>query len=334
MSKRKRRFWSIKKELLTKGRESMLCAVQIFNNPNVTFKSETFIVLCHIAWTYLLHSYYRKKGIEYRYYEQKEKQKRYDKTKNSAFKYWELERCLNDKNCPIDKTTASNLRFMIGLRHEIEHQMTSRIDDYLSARFQACCLNFNHYIKKLFGIEYGIDHHLSFSLQFSTIKEDHANQLKKFSELPEHIAAYINDFDNELSQEEYEDIRYSYRVLYVPKSANRKGQADRVIEFLPADSEEAKTLNKEYVLIKDREKPKYLPSEIVEKMQKRRYVRFRMHEHTQLWKEKDAKNPKYHYGVQIAKSWYWYENWFNEVEQHCKDKKALFTLPNTIKKQR
>ena len=47
--------------------------------------------------------------------------------------------------------------------------MTSKIDDYLSARFQSCCLNFNHYIKKLFGEKYGIDKHLSVSLQFSTV---------------------------------------------------------------------------------------------------------------------------------------------------------------------
>src|SRR6185312_1412474 len=164
---RVRKIWSIKTELLTKSREAMLCAVQVFNNPNIAFKSESYIVLSNIAWTYLLHSYYREKKIDYRYFAKKAKRKKYDKTKRGAYKYWELERCLNDDKCPIDSVPKANLRFLIGLRHEIEHQMTTRIDDYLSARFQACCLNYNHYIKKLFGKEYGIDKHLSFSLQFS-----------------------------------------------------------------------------------------------------------------------------------------------------------------------
>ncbi len=48
---------SIKTELLTKSREAMLSAVGIFNNPSIKFKSETFIVLVIIAWTYLMHAF-------------------------------------------------------------------------------------------------------------------------------------------------------------------------------------------------------------------------------------------------------------------------------------
>ncbi|WP_439637806.1 DUF3644 domain-containing protein [Gloeomargarita lithophora] len=44
MSQRNRKIASIKIELLTKSREAMLTAVQIFNNPNIQFKSESFIV--------------------------------------------------------------------------------------------------------------------------------------------------------------------------------------------------------------------------------------------------------------------------------------------------
>lgn len=319
MTKRNRKVGSIKAELLTKSRESMLAAVQVFNNPNILFKSETFVVLSIISWTYMLHAYYRSKTIEYRYYEMHGARKRFDKTKRGAFKYWELERCLNDDDCPIDKVAKSNLKFLIGLRHEIEHQMTTRIDDYLSARFQACCLNYNHYIKKLFEQKLGIDKHLSFSLQFSSIDEKHVTQLRKFSDLPKNISAFINDFDSGLPDDEYNDIRYSYRVLYVPKSANRKGQADKVIEFLPANSPEAEQLNKEYVLIKEKEKQKYLPSKIVQLMQEDGYTKFKQHQHTLLWKEKDAKSNGKGFGVQIAKTWYWYDTWLNEVKKHCEE---------------
>ena len=123
MSKRIRRVGSIKSELLHKSREAALAAVQIFNNPNITFKAESYVVLMIISWTYLLHAYYRGQKIEYRYFTQTGRRRKFDKTKHGAEKYWELERCLNEQKSPIDKATVQNLRFLIGLRHEIEHQM-------------------------------------------------------------------------------------------------------------------------------------------------------------------------------------------------------------------
>ena len=146
-----RRVGSVKQELLQKSKEAALSAVQIFNNPNISFKAETYIVLMIIAWTYLLHAFYRSTGIEYRYFQTQANGKRkFDRTKNGAYKFWELERCLNDESSPLDKDTSNNLRFLIGIRHEIEHQMTTRIDDILSAKFQACCLNYDEYLRKLF----------------------------------------------------------------------------------------------------------------------------------------------------------------------------------------
>ena len=319
MAKRNRKVWSVKEELLAKSREAMLNAVQIFNNPNIQFKSESFIVLSNIAWMYLLHAYYRDKKIEYRYFKMAGTRRRFDKTKRGADKYWELERCISTDDCPIGDVTKSNLRFLIGLRHEIEHQMTTRIDDYLSARFQACCLNYNRYIKKLFGDNYGIDKHLSLSLQFSTIDEEQINQLREFNDLPKNIATYINEFDEELSEKEFNDIRFSYRVLYIPKAVNRKGQADRVVEFVPANSPEAEGLNKEYILIKEKEKPKYLPTEIIKMMQDKGFPNFKMHQHTKLWRNSDARNSNKNLGVQVAKQWYWYQGWVDFVYNHCKE---------------
>jgi len=318
MIKRSRKLWSIKEELLTKSQEAMLSAVQIFNNPNILFKSENFIILANISWMYLLHAHYRERKIEYRYFKQAGKRRIFDKTKKGAFKFWELERCLDDGDCPVDAITKSNLKFLIGLRHEIEHQMTTRIDEYLSARFQACCLNYNEQIKKLFGDNYGIDKHLSFSLQFSTINEDHALQLRSFSDLPANIASYINDFDETISDSDFNDIRYSYRVLYVPKSVNHKGQADKVIEFVPANSPEAELLNKEFVLIKEKEKAKYLPTKIVKIMKDKGYPKFSLNAHSDLWNKFDAKNPKNKYGVDVEKKWYWYDSWIQKVEDECK----------------
>ncbi len=326
MSKRIRSFGSIKNELITKSREAALAAVQIFNNPNINFKSESYVVLMIIAWTYLLHAYFRKQEIEYRYFKQQSGCRKFDKTKHGAFKYWELERCLNDAKSPIDKDTANNLRFLIGLRHEIEHQMTSRIDDILSARFQACALNYNEYIKELFGADNGIEKHLSFSIQFSTISTEQKELLEEYPGLPANIQSYVKDFDAELSDDEYSNLHFAYRILFVLKTANRKGQADRVIEFVKSDSDLAKGINKKYAVIKETEKKKYLPKQIVDLMKAEGYPGFSIYYHTQLWKSLDAKNSAKGYGTLVAgKAWHWYEHWVDLVRKHCQENKEKYS---------
>lgn len=331
MSRRIRRVGSIKSELLKKSRESALAAVQIFNNPNISFKSESYVILMIIAWTYLLHAYFRNQKIEYRYYQQNGKRRKFDKTKHGKYKHWELERCLNDVNSPIDKDTTNNLRFLIGLRHEIEHQMTTRIDDLLSARFQACALNYNEYIKELFDVNNGIENHLSFSLQFSTISTEQKELLKNYT-LPANIQSYITNFDSQLSDNEFSSQRYAYRILFVQKTANRKGQADRVIEFVKSDSNLAKTVNKEYAVIKETEKKKYRPKQIVDIMKHEGYTDFSIHYHTKLWQCLDAKNPAKGYGTLVAeKDWHWYESWISVVRKHCcKNKETYRRAPRKI----
>ena len=323
MSRKIRRVSSIKNELLKKSREAALAAVQIFNNPNISFKSESYVVLMIIGWTYLLHAHFRDKKIEYRYSKQKGKRREFDKTKYGAYKYWELERCLNCLESPIDKDTANNLRFLIGLRNEIEHQMTTRIDDVLSARFQACCLNYNRYVTQLFGAKYSIENHLSFSLQFSTISTEQKKQMEEHPELPAHIQGYIHKFDAALSEEEFSNPSYAYRILFIPKTVNHKGQADRVIEFVKSDSPLADAVNKDYVLLKETEKKKYLPKQIVELMRAEGYPNFSLHSHTQLWSSLDAKNSSKGYGTLVAgKNWHWYEQWLEIVRKHCCENKS------------
>ena len=324
-AQRKRLVKSVKQELVKKSREAALAAVQVFNNPAITFKSEIYVVMMVIAWTYLLHAYYRDKKIVYRYFKQLPSgRKKFDTTTKGAYKHWELERCLNCDDSPIDTDSANNLRFLIALRHEIEHQMTTRIDNLLSARFQACCLNYNEYIKKFFGQQHGIDRHLSFILQFASLTEDHVDMLTERGDLPQHIQKFIDGFDGHLSPDEFNSPRFAYRVLFVPKTANNKGQADQVIEFVKADSELAHQVNAKYAVIKETEREKYLPAQIVMLMQEDGFPGFNIHAHTQLWQANDAKNPKHAYGTQVVKQWYWYKKWVDAVRSYCQKNSAKF----------
>ena len=316
-----RRIKSVKTELVKKAREAMLAAVQLYNNPQVTFKAESFITLAVIGWTYLLHAYYRNSGIDYRYYRYVGKKKVYDKTKYGAYKHWELERCLNEKDCPLDNDTITNLRFLIGVRHEIEHQMTDKIDEFLSAKLQACALNFDFYICKLFGDKYNLSKELSLAIQFSPLTPEQRDTLRENDHITSNVKNFVVAFEDVLSDEALASSRYAYRVLFVPINAKRKGQADQVVEFIKSDSPLAEGIEKTYAVLKETEKQKYLPSEIVTLMKDKGYDKFSLNKHTEIWKARNAKDPKFNYGVLISKTWYWYETWLTEIEKHCETHK-------------
>jgi len=319
MSVRKRRVRSVKAELLAKSREAALNAVQSFNNPLTTFKTETFIVLMVIAWMYLLHAYYKKKQIDYRYYQKRIKRRRFDRTKSGAYKYWELERCLNEESCPLDSATKGNLRFLIGLRHEIEHHKSTGIDEHLTGRYLACCLNYDRVITQLFGEKYSLGNTLAFSLQFRDITQTPTPE-EALEALPSNVAKYLQEFDASLSDEDFQSPYYAYRLIFVRKLTSKKGQADRAIEFISADSQLAKTVDQEYWVLKETERRKYRPSDIVRTMKEEGYHNFSIYEHTQLWKRLDARNPGKGCGTEVVPGqWLWYDRWLEVVRQYCKE---------------
>ncbi len=317
---RNRRLWSLKRELLTKSREAALSAIKIFNDPLINFKTETFIVLMIIAWTYLLHAYYRSKKIEYRYYNiGKNGKKVFNRTKHNAYKYWELERCLNEKECPVDLDTGNNLRFLIGLRHEIEHQMTRSLDNFLSGRYQACAINYNEYARLLFGEKYGIDQHLAYSIQFLSLTVEQIGVIAPEGEIPLGLKTYIFNFDKQLTYDEYNSPKYSFRLLFKKKLVNHPGQADKVVEFIDPNSDLAKTIEKEYWVKKEVERPKFRAKDVVAEVRKAGFTKFRVSpEHVNMWKAEDAKDPAKGYGVEVQGAWYWYENWIQKCIELCK----------------
>ncbi len=315
----------MKAELLRKSREAALNAVQTFNNPLTTFKAETFIVLMVIAWMYLLHAYYHRKGVEYRYYEKGSKRRKFVRLKSGAFKYWELEQCLKDKDCPLDRPTKLNLRFLIGLRNEIEHHRSAGIDERLSGRYLACCLNYERYICKLFGERHPLGSAVAFTLQFRDLKTT-ATSDEAEAPLPANVTKYLQEFDAELSDEDMKSSSFRYRFLFVPVVTSKKTQADKVIQFVPPDSNLGRSIHDKYqqVMLQEVERPKRLPSEIVKLMNDEGYTRFKIHHHVDLWKNLDGKNPGKGYGVLVANTWYWYDRWVNVVRKHCAANRELY----------
>lgn len=293
-------------ELLIKAREAMIAAVHTFNGAGLMFRAEIFIVVSVIAWTYLLHAYYKREGIDYRYRRKGEIQL----TPNGAEKYWELGQCLATNHCPLDRGTIHNLNFLLEIRHEIEHRSTEIIDDALSAKLQACCINFNDALKQLFGDRFSLEKTLPIALQFVSFDGAQRVALAK-QNLPGHIASAMDNFHQALTLEEQEDPRFRYRVAFVPKVTGRATNADLSIEFIRPGSEEAREV--ERVLLKEVERQKYLPSKIVGKIRNSGHPAFNLTDHSALARQLGAKAPAKGFGVFVAKTWYWYDCWFDQI---------------------
>lgn len=302
-------------ELLIKAREAMIAAVHTFNSVGLVFRVELFIVTAIIAWTYLIHAWFKREGIDYRHMQRQDGQKVVAKTPSGAEKYWELTQCLKHARSPVEQGAKDNLGFLLELRHEIEHRSTSRIDDTVSAKLQACCINFNDTIKGLFGAQYGLERRLPIALQFVNFSPDQRAILKKATGLPRNVETMMDKFERNLTPEQQADPRFAFRVFMVHRTANRAPSADLAVEIVPPGSDVAEKFN---LALKEVEKKKYLPSEIVSTMRAEGWNQFTMDSHTKLWKGLDAKNHAKSYGaVAVGKTWCWYETWLNRVREEC-----------------
>jgi hypothetical protein len=308
-------------ELVLKARESQIAAIQIFNNPAINFRAETFIVLAVIAWTYLFHAFFKKRAVDYRYYKEANGIRSVDVTKDGLERYWELTSCLDAKQSPLAEPVKENLRYLIEVRNSIAHRFTGNIDIKVASKLQAAALNFNSWLSSEFGGEYRIDSDFGVAIQMSSFSHDQAKLIYAAQSVDPKIASIIDKLDGAVSDEIHADTKYAFNVLFVEQSCNRAGQADKVVEFIRAGTETANEIDR--VIFKEREKPKFKPAQIVEEMQKRGFKWFNMATHTRLWRELDAKNPKNGFGVELADSqWYYYDSWVSKVNEYCVKKQA------------
>lgn len=300
-------------ELLLKAREAMIAAVNTFNSLGLMFRSELFIVTAIIAWTYFMHAWFKRQGIDYRY----KKKGAVQTTKSGAELYWELGFCLRHAKCPLPAGTVKNLELLLAIRHEIEHKSTDRIDDALSSKLQACCINFNDALKQEFGRQHALERRLPIALQFVTFDADQRGELKKGKSLPSHVEATMNTFLNGMKPEEQADPRFTFRVAFMPK-VGKPSAADVAYTFVKEGSEEAKEIA--HVLLKEVDKPRFTSTGVTQLMHKEGYTRFTLHAHTLLWQSLNAKKEAGYGTVGPYKgTWVWFEPWITRVRAHCQE---------------
>lgn len=305
-------------ELINKAREAMLSAIQSFNNPRVNFRSEIFIVLNIIAWTYALHAFLQKHGIDIIH---RDRDGQRVLTPGKQPKYLELAKCLSHALCPLGEAEKANLLYILDLRHEIEHRCTGSIDAKIASRLQASALNFNDFLIEHFGGEFRIDTDFGVAIQMSSFSHDHAKQLYSAVGLDKNIEAVIDALDAEVSASIRSSAKFAFKIIFVEQSCNHKSQADQVVEFVRSGTHEAEEIHR--VLVKETERAKYKPKQIINMMHEKGFKGFSFRDHAILWKQQEAKDPKKGFGVTMADGqWYFYDKWVQFVEEQLRRQAA------------
>jgi hypothetical protein len=88
----------------------------------------------------------------------------------------------------------------------------------------------------------------------------------------------MDDFEGRLTPEQQVDPRYAFRVFMVGRTANRAPNADLAVEIVPPGSEVAEKFN---IALKEVEKKKYLPSELIDNEKEHRHVELQLYQSRQ-----------------------------------------------------
>jgi hypothetical protein len=287
-----------------KAVEIFKTAVLVYNNNILFSRSETFIVLSIIAWTYLLHARLIGEGIAPVY-------KSADGTSvlvDGQEKFWELSHCIERPEAGLSAGERANLKYLIAIRNAIEHRSAEDINDALQAKIQANALNFLKYAKENFGTKYDFSHDLAFAIQLQALTLKSPNAIKGEAPVAKAVAAVNALLEEPMTLAEYNDPAYSFRVYIVPKISNNAKKADQAVIYSPIGSDVE-------IAIKHVERPKFRMKEVISKLLVDHGIVVSTYQFQQAWKQNDLKSPAKGLAVQLGGQWFWYQEGIEKIKE-------------------
>lgn len=289
---------------IRKAVEIFKTAVLVYNNNILFTRSETFIVLSIIAWTYLLHARLIREGVTPVY-------KNADGTSvliDGQEKLWELNYCIERPEAGLSGGEKANLKYLIAIRNAIEHRSSDDINDALQAKIQANALNFLKYVKEKFGVKYDFSHDLAFAIQLQALTLKSPNALKGVTPVAKVVVAVNALLEESMTQAEFNDPSYSFRVYVVPKVTNNTKKADQAVIYSPIGSDVE-------VAIKLVERPKYRMTEAIKKLLDGDGLTVTSYEFQQAWRLNDLKSPARGLAIQLGGQWFWYQEGIDKIRE-------------------
>jgi hypothetical protein len=292
--------------LVVKARESAILAIDIYNRPATSFRSQGFTVMMIIAWTSLLHAIFENEKIDYYYY----------KDGNAVVidgdkKAWELSRCVNEY-AQLSQAIKCNIELFILMRNKIEHRFAPVFDLDICGECQALLLNFEELITQKFGSYYSLNNTLTIPLQVIATRADWQSEALKQLQSTHYqeLKGFIDSYRALLSDDVYSDMRYSFRVYLIPKTGNHRSSSDIAMEFIkydPTQPEQFDELEKGITFIKEKRvqvanQGRFKPSQVSTQVAQKLGKPFTISQHAKAWryfnvrkqgKQADGCNPLY-----------------------------------------
>lgn len=256
--KAKKKLTPMVQNLMGKARQSALEAVANYNNPLSPFRSGSYIVMMHVAWTSLLLAVICNRGVKP--YCVDPGTGKFEKRAGGDYQFLSLADCIEQLKAEIRQPVKDNLRFFIGLRNHIEHALMPELDLELFGECQAMLMSFEEVLIQEFGDDYALNESLVFSLQFSRLRRQEQDQAARLlhSAVKPSVRNYIDKFRSSLSDDILGDMAYSFKVFLIPNVWNHRSQEALAIEWVhydPNDPEQMENYVKSVALIKDRHIP-------------------------------------------------------------------------------
>lgn len=253
-------------ERLVRAREAMILAVELFNTPRIRFKAGVFAMLANVSWTYLLHEFYERRGVEL-----------VDEKGYSLL----LSQMVERHDCPVSAACRRNLEALKKIRDVVEHLTIGPFDKKWLTIFQATCLNFEKYLTEWFGQRLTLGHDLGFALQFARLSVNELASLQQYA-LPPHIAALDAGLNENLTAEEADNIEYQFKVVYTLTGAS-KSQSH--FQFIQPDSAEGAEIQNVLIKFKPADELYPLrPMDVVREVRKQLGRPFTSDKHQKAWK--------------------------------------------------
>jgi hypothetical protein len=230
-------------------------------------------MLSNVAWTYLLHEFYDRKGTKIE-----------DNQGNALL----LSQMIKRADCPLAKDVKKNILAIKTIRDDVEHKVLSSLGRSFYPLFQANCLNFEEVICALFGSNMSLGSSLSYALQFSKMSIDQLAQLQKYD-----LNAEINAIDEHIKDvaetDGSESMQYQFKVSY---SFEKVAKGDANIVFTNNNPDTGETHEVIVQKVAADEQWPHKPLAVVKAVRTASGIAFSSHNHTQAWR-KYAVRPKY-----------------------------------------
>lgn len=251
-------------ERLIRAREAMISAVQNFNSPASTFKTQQFSVLANIAWTYMLHEYLERKSVQ---------------IVGKGGRSLSLSKMIKRQDMPLSNGMVSNIQAMIKIRNKVEHELFGQADQVFIALFQANCLNFDKILCKWFGQKLSLQNELSLVLWFCKPDFDQVREVAVF-DIPETIKTLDKALNENAAKKP--DSEYQFKMYVGWDSASKSNAHIRFISpECPEDNQIRNILTKS--VIADDQYP-YKPGRAAAHIAEKSKRVFTLHNHTQAWR--------------------------------------------------